>query len=215
MSKLSILDPITRLGITNAKWGNCGFTSSLSAMYDLNQGVRGQVINGSSGYRMLAEVKTYLSMLKTVSRSLLDSIRNFTRSFGPPYDTFEIDDYLERINKAADAKLSRSQILSEPRFGIGLPPLAVADYIQRLWGWKVKIAEYATGDGAGDGVVGVTEGPNGSNALPKPYHGLCHYLYRSNGAVYSWGIKFNTVAEAAQSQQTTYRVCYVVRVTTT
>ena len=84
MSKLSILDPITRLGITNAKWGNCGFTSSLSAMYDLNQGVRGQVINGSSGYRMLAEIKTYLSMLKTVSLSLLADIRNFTRWFGPP-----------------------------------------------------------------------------------------------------------------------------------
>ncbi|HEV3081377.1 MAG TPA: hypothetical protein VGY66_16475 [Gemmataceae bacterium] len=69
-------------------------------------------------------------------------------------------------------------------------------------------------EGAGDGVVGVTKGWFGSgerkSLLPLPYYGLCHYLYRSNGAVYSWGIKFNTVAEAAQSQGTTYRVCYVV-----
>jgi hypothetical protein len=210
-----ILDPTTRLGFTNKTWGICGFASSLSAMYDLNQGVRGQVINGSSGYRILAEIKTYLMMLKAAGSTLLADIRAFTRSFGPPYDTFEIDDYIARIDEAAAEDLSREQILSEPRFSIAMPPAAVADYVQRQWGWKGTVTEYATADGAGDGVIGVTSGPTGSDGLPKPYHGLCHYLYRSNGAVYSWGYKFNTVAEAAETQETTYRVCYVVSVSRT
>jgi hypothetical protein len=208
----SIVDPTTRLGYTNKTWGICGFTSTLSAMYDLNQGVRGQVINGSSGYRMLAEIKIYLEMLKAAGSPLLADIRSFTRSFGPPYDTFEVDEYIARIDNAAGEDLSRSQILAEPRFSIGMPPAAVADYIQRQWGWKATVTAYAIMDGAGDGIVGVTKGWFGSgdrkSLLPLPYYGLCHYLYRSNGAVYSWGIKFDSVREANAE----YRVCYVISV---
>lgn len=210
-----ILDPTTRLGFTNKKWGICGFTSSLSAMYDLNQGVRGQVINGSNGYRILAEIKTYLVMLKAAGSPLLADIRAFTRTFGPPYDTFEIDDYITRINNAAAANLTREQIFADPQFSIAMPPAAVADYIERQWGWKASVKDFASGEGTGDGVIGVTKGATGTGGLPKPYYGLCHYLYRSNGSVYSWGYKFNTVAEAATSQNTTYRVCHVISVSQT
>ena len=201
-----IRDPMTRLGITNKDWGVCGFTSTMYAMYDLHPATRPYVINASSAWRILAEIKTYLNILKAENSNLLDGIRDFTRSFGAPHDTFTIDDYIKRVSDGAAMNKTRQQILSDERYGIGMPPQAVADYVQRIWEWKATVTEFAVGSGGGDGIIGVTE-----DNMPL-YHGLCHYMYRSGATIYSWGQSFNSVEAAAKGGAggAKWRVCYVI-----
>jgi hypothetical protein len=184
-------------------------------MYDLYPATRPYVINASNAYRILAEIKTYLMMLKAESSQLLAEIRDFTRSFGPPYDTFEIDDYVSRVSDAAATGMTRQQILDEPRYGIALPPKAVADYIERIWGWKTTVTESGLGSGGGDGVIGVGESAYSSTGAKKLYNGLEHYMYRSGGKIYSWGESFNSVKEAADSGAggAQWQVCYVISAT--
>lgn len=205
---------MTRLGITNKDWGVCGFTSSLYAMYELNPATRPQIINATAAYRILAEIKTYLMMLKAESSSLLNDIRDFTRSFGNEFANFEIDTYIAHINKAAAKGKSRHQILSDSLYSIALPPKAVADYIERIWGWKTTISEFALGTGGGDGIIGVSSSECDGTGAPKPYHGLEHYMYRSGGKIYSWGQSFSSVQQAARDGAggVLWRVCYVISV---
>lgn len=209
-----ISDPMTRVGYTNKKWGVCGFTSTLYAMYDLNPASRPLVINASQAFRVLAEIKTYLVMLQADGSPLLKEIRDFTRTFGPPYDTFEVEDYIQHIREAAADGLSRTQVLGDPLFSIALPPKAVADYVQRVWGWKATVSEHAVGSGGGDGVIGVSSSATDDNGLPKPYHGLEHYMYRHGGKIYSWGQSFNSVQDAADEGAggVAWRVCHVIGV---
>lgn len=178
---------LTRLGFTNRYWGVCGFTSCLYAMYDLDPGTHLQTINASSAYRILAEIKTYLVMLKAEDSGLLNDIRDFTRSFGGVFVTFDIDPYISRINRAAAKKLSRSQILGE---------------------------EFAHGTGSGDGVIGVSSSEyDATTGMRKPYYGLEHYMYRKGGRIYSWGQSFNSVQDASRkgADGVVWRVCYVIR----
>jgi hypothetical protein len=205
------------IGVTNAGWGVCGFTSTLYAMYALNPGVRGQVINATEGYRVLAEIKTYLVMLKAENSPHLKAIRDFTRSFGKPHDKFEIDKYITRINEAAGDNLTVEEVLANEKFGIATPPAAVADYVARAWGWRGTVEEFPGGGGHGDGIIGVRSSTHTSGLFrrAKPYHGLEHWMYRWNGSVYSWGQRFTDVAAAAAGGAggAPWTVCYVVRVT--
>lgn len=209
----SFQQTLTRVGVTNAHWGVCGFTSSLYALYDLNPATRPQIINATAAYRILAEIKTYLMMLKADNSGLLRQITDFTRTFGNEFATFTIDAYIARINEAAAEGKSRHQILSDSLYSIALPPAAVADYIQRLWGWNATVAEFPAGNGAGDGVIGVRSSTHDrQTGQAKPYHGLEHYMYRSGGKIYSWGQSFNSVQEASNSGAggVPWRVCYVI-----
>ena len=52
------------MGKTNASWGICGFTSSLYAMYDLNSGARGMLINAPQAWSVLYEIEEYLELLQ-------------------------------------------------------------------------------------------------------------------------------------------------------
>lgn len=206
---------MTRVGITNKDWGVCGFTSSLYALYDLNPATRPLIMTATAAYRVLAEIKTYLTMLKAENSPLLKDITDFTRTFGGEFADFSIDTYIQNINAAAAEGKSRSQILSDSKFSIALPPLAVADYIQRVWGWKTKITEFEIGTGAGDGVIGVSSSEyDATTGAKKPYHGLEHYMYRSSGKVYSWGQAFSSVQDAARSGAggVLWRVCYDISV---
>jgi hypothetical protein len=205
---------LASVGARNTEWGICGFTSSLYAMYHLNRGSRGQVINASEGYRILAEIKIYLLMLKSMNSPLLGDIRDYTRSFGPPYDTFEIDSYIERITKAAASNLDLKTILADELYSIAMPPQAVADYIQRVWGWNATVAETAQGNGTGDGIYGVSYAETDDKGAPKPYHGVGHYLYSQHGKIYSWGDCYTSVQDAANQGAggVPWRVYYVISV---
>lgn len=201
---------MTGLGITNDKWGVCGFTSTFYAMYQLNPASRPLVVNATAAYRVLAEIKTYLMLLKAEGSPLLDDIRDFTQSFGPPHDAFTVDDYIQRINDAAAGNRSEKDILGEERYGIALPPAAVADYISRVWGWRATVHAHPNCPGSGNGIIGVrVVGTGGSG---EPYKGLIHYMYRGNGSIYSWGKKFGSVKAAAQGGGggANWEVCYFI-----
>ena len=207
---------MTRLGITNKDWGVCGFTSSFYAMYDLNPATRPQIITATAAYRVLAEIKTYLMMLKAEGSDLLNKITEFTRTFGEDFEDFTVDTYIAEINKAAAMGKSRFQILSDPKFSIALPPDAVADYIRRIWDWKTKITEFAVGTGGGDGIIGVSSSEyDEATGVKKLYHGLEHYMYRSGGKVYSWGKEFSSVQNASRGGAggVLWRVCYEIAIT--
>jgi hypothetical protein len=219
MSSLPAFDQsiMTPLGSTNKGWGVCAFTSTVYAMYELNPGVRGQVINATLPYRVLAEIKIYLRMLQAENSPLVKAIEDYTRSFtrfGAGYEFcgyFTIANYIQRINQSLPQpnetqKHAETRILKNPKFGIAMPPDAAADYIRRVWQWKATIT--AAENGA-DGLIGV-HNPTNTGHL---YNGLEHWMYRSGGKIYSWGDSFDTVQEAADNVGDTWSVCYVIAVT--
>jgi hypothetical protein len=210
------------LGITNKSWGICGFTSTMYAMYALNPAVRGSVINATRAYKILGEIKTYLKMLEASGWSHLNDIEVYTKSLdwmpGCKWcKDFTIIDYVNRIANCTpewnDGKLGvetpEQGILADPQFGIGMPPEAVADYVERMWGWRAAVTK---GDNGADGIIGV----NDPRETGHMYDGLRHYLYRKAGKIYSWGSSYNSVAEAATlgvGPHRQYSVIYVIAVT--
>jgi len=192
------------LGVTNVGWGVCGFTSTFYAMWGLDApGARAALINAPKPFTVLAEIKTYLRTLQADSNmAMLQSITGFTRSFGAPYDTFTVDNYIARINKAVS--LSEGEIIKNKLFGIAMPPQCVADYVQRIWGCECAIK---MGDAGGDGIIGVKS--SASPAMTE-YSGLCHWMYRYNNRIYSWGKSFGSVTDA-NSKYTVIRTLHLKR----
>lgn len=177
------------LGRTNVGWGVCGFTSTFYAMWALNPGTHAALINAPKPFSVLAEIKVYLRILQAeVKTTALKSITDFTRSFGKPYHKFSIESYIAQIDKAVT--LTDKQIEANKLFGIAMPPQCVADYAKRIWRYESTIA---MGDAGGDGIIGVK---SSGHPLMTEYGGLCHYMYRHNNRIYSWGRSFGSVQEA-------------------
>ena len=129
-------DEMNQMGSTNNFWGVCGFTSTFYSMYKLNRGKRGLLVGAGIATKVLAEIKTYLMMLKADGNmGLLNEIQTFTRSFGKvgscDYGSFTIDDYILRINKAPGR--SEAEITGDGYYAIGMPPNAVVDYLRQAW----------------------------------------------------------------------------------
>ncbi len=190
------------MGITNSYWGVCGFTSTFHSVYEHNPGKRGLVIGSQIPTRVLADIKIYLTMLKAAGNfALLKEIEKFTRTFprtktGYSFSSFTIDNYITMIN-AAVGKTDK-EITGNPGHSIGMPPVGVADYVARMWGGKPKLNR---GENGADGIIGVKKDSR------KLYDGLCHWMYRSNGKIYSWGqYAFNSVTEADSN----YKVIWVI-----
>jgi hypothetical protein len=182
---------LAQLGIANSYWGVCGFTSTFQSLYELNRGKKALINGAGIPTKVLAEIKTYLMTLKAEGKlGLLREIETFTRAFPPTvkgtdFSNFRIDEYIKYINKAVGK--SDQAIMDDELHSIGMPPRAVVDYLERMWGVKATLSLFETG---GDGIIGVKR-----DARPM-YGGLCHYMYRSNGKIYSWGESFNSVKEA-------------------
>ena len=190
------------IGRRNEGWGICGFTSSLYAMYEMNPTARPNIINAPRPFSILAEIKTYLDMLYAENHTdLLDEIERLTRSFGVvngfDFGTFTPRSYILYINNSVSKYINQNTeqtikaITEDPKFSIALPPQAVADYLQRVWGFTSKVSKM---DPGGDAIIGVRNKTVDNSR--KPYDGLCHYLYRKGGAIYSWGSSFSSVAGA-------------------
>lgn len=203
------------MGRRNEGWGICGFTSSLYAMYQLNPGARGALINAPRPFSVLAEIKTYLEMLYAAGATdLLDEIERFTRSFGVvdgfDFSTFTPRSYILYINQSVskyvnqDTDQTVKAIVADPKFSIALPPQAVSDYLRRIWGYGSAISK---GDPGGDVIIGVldTSAANGG----KPYDGLCHYVYRKGMKIYSWGNEYTSVQDADED----FDACWYVSIT--
>jgi hypothetical protein len=185
------------IGIANSHWGVCGFTSAFQALYKANVG-KVPLINGSGiPTKVLAEIKTYLITLKAEGKlGLLQEIETFTRSFpktqkGTDFSKFRLDTYIALINKAIEVKKSDEAILwDEELHSIGMPPRAVVDYLDRMW---QKPATLSLFDTNGNGIIGVKRDAR------VMYGGLCHYMYRHNNKIHSWGQTFTSVTAANPS----------------
>jgi hypothetical protein len=192
------------MGLTNAGWGVCGFTSTFYAMWQQNPTSRGALMNAPRPFTVLAEIKQYLKILQAAAEvAKLQSITDFTRSFGKPHNSFTVEKYIERINKAV-AKTDQ-EVTGDELFGIAMPPQCVADYARRIWGFKAALAMGDTG--GSEAILGVK-----SSKYPKmtEYNGLCHYLYRANNHIYSWGHDPYASVTAADA---TYSVVWKVTLT--
>ncbi len=194
---------MTKLGTVNQGWGVCGFTSTFYSMYAVNPGKRAMLLGAYIPTKVLAEIKTYLMMLKAdANLALLGGIETFTRSFGPDFASFSIDTYIEHVNGAVSR--SDAEIVADRKYGIAMPPEAVGDYVRRIWDHKADV-QAATGDSGADGIVGVRKEGGGATL----HGGLVHWMYRHNGTVYSWGRSFPSIAHANKD----YRLCWLIRIT--
>ncbi len=190
------------IGRRNEGWGICGFTSSLYAMYEMNPTARPNIINAPRPFTILAEIKTYLEMLYAENQTdLLDEIERLTRSFGVvdgfDFATFTPRSYILYINNSVSKYINQDTgqtikaITGDPKFSIALPPQAVCDYLKRAWDFSSKVSKM---DPGGDAIIGVYD--KSVDNSKKPYDGLCHYLYRKGGTIYSWGSSFASVTAA-------------------
>lgn len=206
------------LGQLNRGWGICGFTSTFYAMYQANPATRGWLVNATQVYSVLYEICDYLKMLQAANSPLVKDIETFTRSFGSPYDTFDVNDYISKVESSSEAtrqvlafgdnsdrKDRHRELRDDELFGIAMPPQVVADYIERVWKWKAAITEFKASDLIGDAIVGVR---NVTSTSLTMYHGLCHYLYRGGGKYYSWGSSFPSLAAANAN----YDICYAITI---
>ncbi len=185
------------LGVTNAGWGVCGFTSTFYAMYKESGKTRAWLQNATQAYSVLYEIRDYLMLLKGEASPLLGKITDFTRSFGSPHHTFTVDNYIARIDFASASERESDDILDDEKFGIGMPPEAVADYVTRMWKAKATVQMVDGADTGADGIIGVCMDNPVKDGAPMPYRGLVHYMYRRNSVIYSWGDTFMSVNLAA------------------
>ena len=206
--------PLTKLGITNASWGDCGFTSAFYAMWEMEKQARPRLINAPKPFSVIAEIKTYLRMLQAEgNQAAIKAIEEFCQSFGPPFDTFTVEKYCDRVsdsvglvtrsptNNKRDAKAEQA-ILADPLFSIGMPPNLVVDYLKRMWGYNATVIEVPPGsDPGGNAIIGMNVLPGtkdpGGNVVKTLYNLLVHYMYRHNGLIYSWGAPAFPTIEAA------------------
>jgi hypothetical protein len=195
------------LGVMNAGWGVCGFTSTFHAMHLANPGTRAWLINATQAYSVLYEIRDYLVSVK--GTTLEADITKFTQSFGVPHDKFNFDWYINKIDTASANLKEGPDIMKDSEFGIAMPPHAVKDYVERAWKWQASVTEFTTPGDATRSIVGVT--PDFSNG--KPYHGLCHYLFRGDNKFYSWGKVFGSLTDAMGSVGLpNAKICYAIKV---
>ncbi len=192
---------IQQVGDANRYWGVCGFTSSLQSIYQLNPGKRELLIGAGIPTKVLAEIKTYLMLLKAAGKQgLLQEIETFTRSFPPTaagtdFSGFSIDKYIELINDAVGKP--DEDLMDEELHSIGMPPRTIVDYLDRMWQTKATLSLFETGK---DGIIGVKK----DNRIM--YGGLCHYMYRWKGKIHTWGTTKGSVKKANPA----YKVILVI-----
>jgi hypothetical protein len=190
------------MGWTNSGWGVCGFTSSFYAMYELNPGKQGLLLGAGIAHKVLAEIKTYLMMLKGAGElALLQDIQRFTASFNG-YNKFTIDKYIKDINSSVGR--TEKQIIADSKYSIAMPPQAVLDYLARTWNQQATWSYTTT---PADGIVGVRDLKDKKMVA---YQGLRHYLYRKNNKFYSWGKNFTDLDDVNEKEDKNYSVCCVI-----
>jgi len=202
------------LGQLNEGWGVCGFTSTFYAMYRQNPAARPWIVNATQVFSVLYEITDYLEALKAAQSPLVKAIEDFTQSFGGVHAAFTVDKYIERVNTASetarqtlsvDDENLQTDLKKQELFGIGLPPLAVADYVERMWKWKATVIQTASASQSSRSIVGVRDVTSTKMTM---YNGLCHYLYHGNSGYYSWGNRYSTLEKADKD----YAICYVIKI---
>jgi hypothetical protein len=180
------------MGVTNNEWGVCGFTSCFYALHRDRPGERGRLIGFGEYKNVLAEISKYLTDLKSRDQALVGDINAFCQTF-EGYATWTVDDYINRANDAIHRNLSEDELKEDSRYSIGMPPHAVVDYLKHVWKQPAEVVKIYSGlDSGADGIVGVR---NVKDPMPL-YDGLCHWVYRRNNVVMSWGRSFGWLTHA-------------------
>lgn len=185
--------PLESMGHLNGKWGICGFTSALYALYAHSNVLKHGKLSelGIRDSLMLAEISSYFEELfARGSPKLIAEIGTFCRSF-QGYEGFSVVDYMKQAKAAAET--ARGPVKTD--FSIGLPPQAVVDYLKRRCNLRNARVVHAPGgpqemalfvDPSKELIIGVVD-PN-----MTMYGGLCHWVYQdSNAKVHSWGNVYN------------------------
>lgn len=197
------------MGSTNNYWGVCGFTSTFYAMYENRPAKRPLILGAGIPTRVLAEIKTFLMTLKAEGKTgLLREIEQFTQSFGKvgkcDFSLWTVDAYIQHINTIGQK--TDKQITGDCSYSIAMPPDAVAEYVTSMWGDAAQVQVVNGGSGGNeDGIIGVAK----TNGTMVMYDGLCHYMYRFNGRIYSWGDRFSSVTAANPD----YKVVRLIKIT--
>lgn len=188
-------------GAINNSQGICGFTSTLYAVYEHMPSVGGQLdaAAGDARTRLMAEIKTFLVMLKAYGKqSLLDEIETLTKTF-PKYEGWTIEKYIQSINNAA-----RPDGVDTPNinFSIAMPPKPLVEYLRMVWGF-VPFIENSLTDKVENSILGLTR-----TGAPENTHGnLAHYVYKnSKGKILSWGEEFTSIADMNQKREKDYSI---------
>jgi hypothetical protein len=145
--------------------------------------------------RMMAEIKTFLVMMKAEGNdTVLGAIAELTKTF-PGYEAWSVDAYIAEINK-----------LVVGNFSIAMPPEAVIEYMRSAWDLRPVLTDKVL---PGDAILGLTctGGP------VNRWRNLAHYVYQSaSGRIYSWGQQFDNLAAVNTSQGKDYSVVYRIMV---
>src|SRR5262245_43413780 len=193
------------LGKGNSGWGVCGFTSVVYALYTKRPGDRAMLINATRHYTVLASIKNFLSELRAGGEvELLREIEEFNKTFHG--EDFTIESYVNLINESdITADFSKDN-----RYGLAMTPKGVARYLE-YWGFEAKIRKVKTfsPDLGGNAIIGVKK-PLSMNPNLTRYDRLCHWMYRHNGKIYSWGREFASVKAANRD----YSVNWVIEIRT-
>lgn len=179
------------LGMTNKKWGDCGFTSAFYAMWKLDKATRPALQGMPHAFTVIEEIRKYLESLKTNGCfKELSDIESFCQSFGGVYSSFTIEKYILQTH-AARGK-DENTLLGE-NFSIGMPPHCVKDYLLRVWKHESEVIDCSKqADDGSDGIIGLCVPPGtkdpGGTVVATQYNHLVHFIYRhSNKKYYSWG----------------------------
>ncbi|ESS72727.1 hypothetical protein MGMO_49c00120 [Methyloglobulus morosus KoM1] len=202
---------IDDMGVENDTQGICGFTSTLYAVY-MNQPQLRQKLGDALGndetvrsLRMMAEIKTFLQMMKADgNNAVLDEITELTSSFDG-YDTWTVDSYIDKINQLGVDNKETDEIIIDD-FSIAMPPDSTMEYMRTAWGLKPFLTDDVL---PGDVILGLTR----TGAPINRWKNLAHYVYQSaDGTIYSWGGQFTDLDDVNTKRNRDYSVIYRIMV---
>ncbi|WP_163661288.1 hypothetical protein [Adonisia turfae] len=192
----------------NQKWGVCGFVSALLALYDHDEAFRNKLDaiheRGHYNTRVIADMSTYLVLLKSENEDLLTEIREFTNSFGNVYRTNNNQTLIERTQNYARLVGKQAPLEKLPAFGIAMPPQGVQEYLSRNYEINSNLVQEDRNIICG--LKGVGKGL---------YNGLKHWVYiNKKGQVFTWGQQYNNFQDFADQHRNLVQMIFRIQLAT-
>ncbi len=179
---------IDDVGVLNDKWGICGFTSSLYAVYMNDSSRAAETADFKKPEKVLGEILKYLKAIAGQA-TLRSDIEKFTKSF-PNFGAFDLGSYQTRL----EAAVANPATIGVQDFSVAMPPHVVVDLLQRTCGFPHASLVDTGGDALPEKIIGVSR----NIADQSQYKGLRHYFYYKQGTYYSWGQQFGALADVTR-----------------
>jgi hypothetical protein len=167
---------------------------------------------GTTWSRVASEIKTYIRWLQAEGRgSEWDNVARFTRTFPDGGNYWTIQDFITKLEEAARGAGSDA---AAQNYAVAMPKTDLIAYM-RDW-WDLHPVEEQNMGNYGPAVLGLTItnratcGDLGSDRTA--WNNLDHYVYQdSNGSIYSWGKKFDSLADCGAYQGFDFAVLFSLR----